>query len=174
MSLMTPFDWYKEIQLPQTKESADKHLNVLRMELDKLTEAHTNLDMIEAIGQIMFTLKGLQHISNGLAMEDFDKLQNEGVIYACMAVVNDFQTNHDLEARMLVEEITRSKYSMLCETSDDMILTTSMYNDDGIPNEYTKSASRKYHIVRNRETGKLLKSVNYSSPDLTDLEKQLR
>ena len=72
--------------------------------------------------------------------------------------------------------VHRSNMSKLCITEEEALLTVNYYkkNDNRYktPN-YRKSVNEKYWVVFNEDSGKILKSVNYTPANFTDCPKKL-
>jgi predicted HAD superfamily Cof-like phosphohydrolase len=67
----------------------------------------------------------------------------------------------------LFDEVHRSNMSKVCSTHEEALLTIEKYNAEGIPT-YTKHVGNFYVVARNSDN-KVLKSINYSEPDLRSI-----
>lgn len=104
-------------------------------------------------------------IDNGeKTVETFDALLD--LLYVTYGALDCF--NLSLITKEGMEEVHASNMSKICETQDILKETVSKYNIEGIKLVAEKQEDNTY-IVRNRETRKVLKSINYTTANLLQI-----
>jgi predicted HAD superfamily Cof-like phosphohydrolase len=128
-------------QIP-SKERYELRISLLQEELNELKEAIENNDLVE----VADAFADLQYVLSGAILEfglsdKFDKL---------------------------FEEVQRSNLSKACNTEQEAIETLLHYKKkDGTEGTY-KMINGKWIVYRNGDN-KVLKSINYSPANLTDI-----
>jgi predicted HAD superfamily Cof-like phosphohydrolase len=125
-----------------SKERCELRISLLQEELNELKEAIENNDLVE----VADAFADLQYVLSGAILEfglsdKFDKL---------------------------FEEVQRSNLSKACNTEQEAIETLLHYKKkDGTEGTY-KMINGKWVVYRNGDN-KVLKSINYSPANLTDI-----
>lgn len=182
---MTPKDWFKAAQLETTLENAELYLTLLAEEAQELTEANNTVDILDAVGDMMFVAEGLRYINENLSEKDqailAAKIQTNGAILATTAVLEDFRRHHSVELDLLIKEITRSNFSKFTQSETIALETMDKYSKLGITTSYIKT--NQYYIIRVQNKtfvdnkfytkNKILKATTFTPPFLKPLADML-
>lgn len=99
-------------------------------------------------------------IADGDIVETFDAIGD--LVYFLMGDVVELGGQEIFEK--IFTEIHRSNMSKACTTEGEALRTIDKYEKEGISCYYAKVG--KHYVCYNRNNDKVLKSVNYSKPDL--------
>jgi predicted HAD superfamily Cof-like phosphohydrolase len=128
-------------QIPSA-DRCELRVSLLQEELNELQEAINNNDLVE----IADALSDLQYVLSGAILE-----------FGLGEKFNE-----------LFNEVQRSNMSKACENEEVAKATVEHYKQkDGTESDY-KELNGKYIVYRNQDN-KILKSVNYSPAQLTDI-----
>jgi len=126
------------------KELALFRVKLIQEELDELTEAIENNDLIEVADAFV----DLQYVLSG------------GVLTFGLG---------DLFYKLFAE-VQRSNMSKACNTEEEAIETVNEYRENGVETYYQYSEGK--YIIYRKEDNKILKSINYSPANIKSILKQ--
>lgn len=101
---------------------------------------------------------------NGKIKETFDAILD--LLVVVYGAANVF--NFDSAVREGMGEVYFSNMSKVCKNREELVATIAKYRKEGILLNTMKTADGKF-IVKNRDTGKLLKSISYKEPQIKEL-----
>jgi len=129
----------------EKKSLVKLRMDLIREEVKELEDAVINKDFIEtvdALGDIIYVVQGMS---------------------VCMGV--DLQKAFDI--------IHSSNMSKLCKTEEEAKQTVAWYMKNKLDTydspTYKQSKDKKYYIVYNSSTGKILKNINYTSANFSSI-----
>ncbi len=128
-------------QIP-SKERCELRVSLLQEELNELKEAIEKGDVIE----VADALADLQYVLSGAVLE--------------FGLGDKFNT--------LFDEVQRSNMSKACNSQQEAIETLLHYKKKDGTEGYYKEESDKWLVYR-KEDNKVLKSINYSPANLSDI-----
>lgn len=128
-------------QIP-SKDRCDLRVSLLQEELNELSEAINNNDLVE----VADALADIQYVLTGAVLE--------------FGLGEKFVE--------LFDEVQRSNMSKACENQQEAISTLSHYKKKDGTEGYYKELNGKWIVYRNGDD-KILKSVNYSPASLKDI-----
>jgi predicted HAD superfamily Cof-like phosphohydrolase len=128
-------------QIP-SKERCELRVSLLQEELNELKEAIEKGDVIE----VADALADLQYVLSGAVLE--------------FGLGDKFNT--------LFDEVQRSNMSKACNSQQEAIETLLHYKKKDGTEGYYKEESGKWLVYR-KEDNKVLKSINYSPANLSDI-----
>ena len=128
-------------QIP-SKDRCDLRVSLLQEELNELSDAINNNDLVE----VADALADIQYVLTGAVLE--------------FGLGEKFVE--------LFDEVQRSNMSKACENQQEAISTLSHYKKKDGTEGYYKELNGKWIVYRNGDD-KILKSVNYSPASLKDI-----
>lgn len=129
-------------QIP-SQQRCELRINLLQEELDELSQAIKDRDIVE----IADALCDLQYVLSGAVLE--------------FGLGDKFVE--------LFNEVQRSNMSKACSSVKEALETLSYYKKKDGTEGYYKEINGKYIVYRNGDD-KVLKSINYSAADLSEIK----
>ena len=166
-----------------TKEDVDLANKLIREELDEYLEAVSNNDKVEqvdALADLFFVIVQKECVDSWFADTRMEEYEYEPNI---STVVEELLRYPKHKSRYLdcyktiakklgvcflsaITEVFNSNMSKACATKEEAQQTVEKYKSEGV-DTYIKKYNT-YFVVKRKDDGKVLKSINFKEPDLKD------